>query len=228
MNINWLAAAVVLFFAILIINGWHKGFLKIIISFAGTIIVLIAVTILSPKVSKFIIENTGLYDQTRQKVISVFLDKLNDREEEAGNDSKIDDLNIPDIIKNDFIEKNASEMYRALLTTVFKDYISVYISKLIINAGSFVGVYIALSLIMYIVMRSSDIIARIPVIKGINKLCGALVGAGWALVIVWVFFFIIIMFLGNSIGKVLLEEVRKSSFLTYLFNSNYLFRFISK
>ncbi len=227
MDINWLAAAVAALFVLFVFNGWHKGFLKIIISFAGTIVILIAVAILSPRVSRFVTENTGIYDQTREKVISIFLEKLEQTDEEAEGNKYLDDLNIPDIMKNDLIEKNASEIYQALLATVFRDYISVYITKLIINAGSFVGVYLALSLILFIIVKTSDLIAKIPVIKGFNKLLGALTGAAEALIIVWVFFFIIIMFLGNRIGGRLLEDVQRSVFLTYLFNNNYLFRFIS-
>ena len=235
MDINRLSAAVAVLFAVFIINGWRKGFLKIIISFAGTIVILIAVAVLSPKVSRYVTDNTGIYEKTRQKVVSVFLERLSKADDEqSGNDaldtgdgSPLDDLDLPDIMKHDFIEKNASEMYQALLAAVFRDYISVYITKLIINAGSFVGVYLALSLILFIIVRTSDLISKIPVIKGVNKLLGCLTGAAEALILVWVFFFIIIMFLGNSIGGRLLKDVQESVFLSYLFNNNYLFRFIS-
>lgn len=237
MSINWLVVVITALFLAFIINGWHKGFLKIVISFAGTIVILIAVIVLSPKVSRYVTENTGIYDKTRQKVISVFLDKLSDKDDKKqsgddgisnnGKDSLFDDLNLPEIMKSDLIEKNASEMYQALLTTVFRDYISVYITKLIINAGSFVGVYIALSVFMWFTVKSSDIISKIPVIKGFNKLLGGLTGAVEALIIVWIFFIAIIMFLGNEIGGKMLEDVQASVFLTYLFNNNLLFRFIS-
>ncbi len=237
MGINWLAVAISALFLVFIFNGWHKGFLKIIISFAGTIVILIAVAVLSPKVSRYVTENTEIYERTRYKVISVFLEKLSDEKEKKlsgddgilnkGKDRFLDDLNIPEIMKSDLIEKNASEMYQALLTTVFRDYISVYITKLIINAGSFVGVYIALSVLLWLIVKSSDIISKIPVIKGLNKLLGGLTGAAQALIIVWIFFLVIIMFLGNEIGGKLLKDVQASEFLTYLFNNNYLFRFIS-
>ena len=227
MEINWLQAVVITLFAVFTFAGWRKGFLKIIISFAGTIVIIISVAIISPRVSRFITDNTEIYEHTRQKVINVFLEKMDKQDEEKESSKYLEDLNMPDIMKSDLIEKNASKMYQALLITVFKDYISVYITKLIINAGSFVGVYIALSIVLFIIMRSSDLIAHIPVIKGFNKLLGALTGAAEALIIVWVFFFIIIMFLGNEIGGKLLEDVEQSVFLRYLFNNNYLFRFIS-
>ena len=226
MEINKLFAAVVILLAVFTIYGWRRGFMRAIISFACTVIVIIAVIFISPKVSRYLIENTDLYEKTKDKVTAVFIEKLSDRQDETV-DEGIRGLNVPDILKNDLIEKNSSDMYRALLTRVFKEFIAGYISKLAINAGSFVGVYIALMILKWILLRTSDIIGKIPVIKGINRLMGAALGFFEALIIVWIFFFIIIMFLGNEIGGKLLYSVQTSAFLTYLFNKNLLFRFIS-
>ena len=215
-------------FAAFIVYGWHKGFLRIVISFMGTIIIIIAVIIVSPQVSRFIVNNTDIYTKTEEKVVGVFVERLYSANEDDAGEVIFDDLNLPEIFKNDLIEKNASEMYRALLATVFKEYIAGYISRLIINAGSFVAVYIAFWLILKILLRSSDILTKLPVIKTLNKTLGAAVGGAEALIIVWIVFFIIIMFLGNSIGGKLLEAVQESAFLKFLFNNNFLFRFISK
>lgn len=248
MGINWLQAAITVLFAVFIFAGWRKGFLRIIISLTGTIVIIIAVAIISPKVSRYVIENTTVYEQTQKKVTNTFIDKLNssgeDSYEEKGknktvsadeavsleeskDDSLFEDLNLPDILKNDLIEKTASEMYRALLEVVIKEYISGYVAKLIINAGSFVAVYAVLSIVLRIILKSSDIITGIPVIKGFNKMLGALAGAAQALIIVWIFFFVVIMLFGETAGSRLLEEVQASVFLRYLFNHNFLFRFIS-
>lgn len=228
MEINWLFAVVVALFAILIINGYSKGFLRIVVSFMGTIVVMIAVIVISPRVSGYILNNTDIYEHTRQKVVDVFLDKMySDSGNTVDTSDALNDLNIPDILKNDFIEKNASEMYQALLKTLFDEYISGYIARLIIKAGSFVGVYLLLTIALWILAKSTDIIGRIPVIKGFNKFLGLLVGGVEALIIVWISFFVIIMFLGNELGGKLLSSVQSSVFLTFLFNNNVLFRFIS-
>lgn len=228
-------------FAAFIIYGWHKGFLRIFLSLAGTIIIIIAVIIISPRVSSYIIDNTDVFERTEKKVVDVFLERLysaeeeddtvKDEDNEGGSkevgEKPLDELNIPDIFKNDLIEKKASEMYQALLAAVFREYIAGYISRLIINAGSFVCVYFTLWFVLKLLLRSSDLLANLPVIKTMNKTLGAAVGAVEALIMVWIVFFIIIMFLGNDIGGRLLEAVQRSVFLSYLFNNNVLFRFIS-
>lgn len=238
MEINRLFAAVAALFVIFIFIGWHKGFLRIVISFAGTIVIIIATAVMSPKLSRYVVENTGIYERTQEKVTEVFLENLvppdeektEDRavsEDEGSGSSYLKDLDLPDILKNDLIEKTASEMYQALVAVVIKDYVSVYLARIIVNAGSFVAMYAALSLALWVVVKSSDIISKIPVIKGFNKMLGALTGVAQALIIVWVFFFVVIMFMGNETGSRLLRDVQASSFLRYLFNNNFLFRFIS-
>ena len=238
MERNRLFAAVAALFVIFIFIGWHKGFLRIVISFAGTIVIIIAVAITSPKLSRYIVENTGIYERTQEKVTEVFIEKLTSTDEDKEEDravsedegtgsSYLKELDLPDILKNDLIEKTASEMYQALVAVVIKDYISVYLAKLIINAGSFVAMYAALSLALWVVVKSSDLIAKIPVIKGFNKILGAITGAAEALIIVWIFFFVVIMFMGNEAGSRLLGDVQASVFLRYLFNNNFMFRFIS-
>ena len=227
MEINWLFVAIVCLFLVFTLNGYRKGFLRIVVSFIGTVVIIIAVIALMPKVKEFVLENTTIYEATRQKVIHVFLNTIDDNDNEEGNNEAIKSLNMPDIITDLLIEKNTSEIYQALMVTLFKDYISQYFAMLIVNAALFVGMFIVLSIIKGILLKSSDIIAKIPIIKGINRLLGAAIGVIQSVIITWIGFFGVIMFLGDELGYKLLEGVNDSQFLTYLFNSNYLLRFIS-
>lgn len=227
MEINWLFVAIVCLFLVFTLNGYRKGFLRIVVSFIGTVVIIIAVIALMPKVKEFVLENTTIYEATRQKVIHVFLNTIDDNDNEEGNNEAIKSLNMPDIITDLLIEKNTSEIYQALMVNLFKDYISQYFAMLIVNAALFVGMFIVLSIIKGILLKSSDIIAKIPIIKGINRLLGAAIGVIQSVIITWIGFFGVIMFLGDELGYKLLEGVNDSQFLTYLFNSNYLLRFIS-
>ena len=225
MDINWLLMAVLSLFFISVLNGYRKGFLRIIISFISTLLVILAVTVIAPKLGEYIINNTYYYEITRQKVIETFEEHLNSNLEDEND--KLDSLNIPSILKDDFISKNASELYHEMVGILFKDYISGYLAQIIIKAGAFVGLFVSLSIIRILLIKTTSLISKIPVIGGINSILGALVGFMWGLIVVWIVFIVIIMFMSESIGTSLLEDVQRSSILTYLFNGNYLFRFIS-
>lgn len=225
MDINWLLVVVLSLFFVSILNGYRKGFLRIVISFISTLLVILAVTVIAPKLGEYIINNTDYYEITRQKVIQTFEDRLNNNIEDEND--KLESLNIPSILKDDFISKNASELYQEIVGILFKDYISGYLAQIIIKAGAFVGLFVSLSIIRMLIIKTTSLVSKIPIIGGINSILGAIVGFMWALIIVWIVFFVIIMFMNESIGTHLLEDIQNSNILTYLFNSNFLFRFIS-
>ena len=225
MDINWLLVVVLSLFFVSILNGYRKGFLRIVISFISTLLVILAVIVIAPKLGEYIINNTDYYEITRQKVIRTFEDRLNNNIEDEND--KLESLNIPSILKDDFISKNASELYQEIVGILFKDYISGYLAQIIIKAGAFVGLFVSLSIIRMLLIKTTSLVSKIPIIGGINSILGAIVGFMWALIIVWIVFFVIIMFMNESIGTHLLEDIQNSNILTYLFDSNFLFRFIS-
>lgn len=229
MDINYLFAAVMILFLFCIVNGYRKGFLRIIISLLGIIMVIAAVTVVSPYISDYLINHTKTYEVVKQKVISVFQED-NSRLDNTIPENQtltIESYDLPDVIKNSLIKNNTSEMYQSLMVTIFEEYIAGYLAKMIINAISFIGLFLMLIIFLWFILFSADIIARIPIIKGLNKILGAAAGAVKALIITWVVFFVVLIFFGNAIGNTMMAEVKDSAFLTLLFNTNMLFRFIS-
>lgn len=221
--------AVMILFFFCIVNGYRKGFLRIVISLLGIILAIAAVTVVSPHISDYLINHTKTYDAVKEKVISVFQED-NSRLDNTIPENQmltIESYDLPDVIKNSLIKNNTSEMYQSLMVTIFEDYIAGYLAKIIINAISFIGLFLMLIVFLWFVLFSADIIARIPIIKGANKILGAVAGFLKALIITWVVFFIVLIFFGNDIGNTMMAEVKDSAFLSLLFNTNILFQFIS-
>lgn len=229
MDINYLFVAAVALFFICIVNGYRKGFLRIVISLLGIILIIATVTVVSPYVSNYLINHTKTYNTVKQKVIDVFEEdnsKLDNTVPE-NQTLTIESYDLPDILKTSLIKNNTADMYQTLMVSIFEDYIAGYLARIIINAISFFGMFLMLAVFLWFVLFSADIIARIPIIKGLNKFLGAIAGSVKALIITWVFFFVIIIFFGNQIGNTMMTEVKDSRFLSFLFNINMLLRFIS-
>lgn len=212
------------------IHGYRKGFLRIVISLVGLVVVIMAVTVIAPYVSSFLMEKTPLYDNVRQKVVSVFAEqnaKLDNTVPENQTDT-INSYNLPELISGALIENNKQEIYDALKATIFEEYVSGYVARLIIKSGSFIGLVLALWIVVWILLFAADILNRIPVLRTFNRLMGLGTGFIIGLIIVWLLFLIVITFFGNEISAWVLSRVRESQLLTYIFNSNPLFRFVSQ
>lgn len=229
MGNNYLLIGVVIFFLISVIHGYRKGFLRIVISLASIILSIFIVTVISPYISDYLKENTFVYESVRKKVINL-VEENNSKFDNTIPENQVKTIQsyeLPDLIKKSLIDHNTKEVYQSLMVTIFEDYIASYLSKLIINAGTFVGLFIILTAAMWLCMLSARIIDKIPIIKGINKFLG--LGAGFikALIIVWVGFFIVFLVVGDDLGRTLMDQIEESRFLTVLFETNFLYKFIS-
>jgi len=228
MDVNYLLIGVIAFFAISVIHGYRKGFLRIMITLAGIILSVFIVTVISPYISDYLTNNTFVYDSVKEKVINL-VEENNSKLDNTIPENQIKTIqsyDLPDLIKKSLIEHNTKEVYQTLMVTLFEDYIASYLSKLIINAGTFAGLFIILTAALWICTLSAKIIAKIPIIKGINRLLG--LGAGFisALIIVWIGFFLVFLFVGDELGNTIMLQIEDSRFLTLLFETNFLYKFI--
>lgn len=215
------------------VKGYRKGFLRQAVWFAVLIASLFIVTRVSPLVSDFLIKNTTLYDNLREKIITAYenkneedLKEIEDTSGNGGEDDLIDSFGFPALISDTLKSNNTSEIYNKLAVTIFRDYIAGYLAALSIKAGSFVGLFVLLAIIWFIVITAIKILEKIPVLRTFNRLLGMAMGITLSLVFVWVFFLATMMFFGNSFGSWVFAQVRASRILTYLFNNNILFELI--
>lgn len=214
------------------VKGYKRGFLRIAVWFAGLIAVLFIVTKLSPYVSDFLIKNTSLYENVRTKIIQVYEDQNTKQipDDTLPGDSMendyIDSFGFPELITDSIKTNNTSEIYDRLAVTLFKDYISGYLSQLSIKAGTFVGLFVILVLIQFVLFVTIKLLEKIPVLRTFNRLLGMATGITLSLVFVWVFFIAVMMFFAHSFGGWVFSQVKASRILTYIFNNNILFDLI--
>lgn len=65
---NWLLVVVLAVLALCIMNGYHKGFLRMVYSLVSWIVVLVFVTWATPYINSYIKENTGIYQEIEKTV----------------------------------------------------------------------------------------------------------------------------------------------------------------
>ena len=233
--------AVILVMLIGVYKGYRRGFLRLAIWLLGLIAVIFIVTKISPALSEYLIENTTIYETVREKIIGIYDEQVQQTKSSEYSESEkltdagdfnideqdpVSSLGLPEIISSDIIKSCAGEMYQRLAASLFEEYIAGYLARLVVRAGSFVGLFAALAIAMSILLFMIKAIEKIPVLKTFNRLMGMGAGLSISLLLIWVFFLAIMMLFGNSLGSWLIGEVQKSSILTFLFNNNVLFKFI--
>ncbi|MCR5301286.1 MAG: hypothetical protein K6E49_02470 [Lachnospiraceae bacterium] len=228
----YLLIAVLAVLTIGAVKGYAKGFLRLAVWFAGLIAVLFIVTRISPYVSNFIIENTSVYEQVREKIIRTYEEKSSAGTDDvmlpdnADQNEVIDSFGFPDLISDSIKINNNSEIYEKLAVSLFKDYVAGFLSALAIKAGTFAGLFILLAIAEFVILTAIKILEKIPVLRTFNRLAGMAAGITLALVFIWVFFIAAMMFFGNSFSSWVFAQVKASRLLTIIFNNNILFDLI--
>lgn len=225
---NWLLLGVL---AILIINaliGLKVGFIKMAFSLCSMIAALILTVWVSPIVNDLMSENVKVYDYIAEKVEKIL--PFEDGEEATnhnGQVSYIEELPLPQSIKDSLIENNNSDSYRELATESFSGYIRNYLTSIIINALAFVVTFVAILIMLWILSIALNIISKLPILNQINKLAGLVAGLVQGLVIIWVFFIILTIFGSTEYGEIALQMIEENMVLSALFDNNMLFGFIT-
>lgn len=222
---NLLLIGVLIFLALCILNGYRKGFLKTALSMAALVATIVIVAFLNPYVSKFLMENTGLYEtlheSTTEFVTEIFETQvdipINTRTDEV---FAIDHLTLPKAIRERLIEDNNSVVYDALGVSEFEEYLSGYLACMILNAISFIGTLIIAGFLVKVVFVMADIIEKVPGIKGMNKLAGMLLGFLQGIVIIWIGCLVVTAFGATEVGQEILRMIQDSVLLGFIYNNN--------
>ena len=219
MYINWLFVSIVLFFAICIIGGYKKGFLKLALSFAGLIAVIYFSTKLYPAVSDYLNTDTAVYEKIRIRIAEKINEKCVD-EEDIVVDRIFDKLNLPKILMKNVPKDGVTSIYENVVDSVVENYISGYLAKVFVNGISYLAVFLILYLLFKLLLKATGIVDMIPIVNGFNRLLGGLIGALEGLLAVWIAFFLVLLFFGNEMTDTFLLQIKESRFLSLIFNTN--------
>ena len=132
----------------------------------------------------------------------------------------IEHLPIPEALRDLLLDYNNDEGYRSLGVTGFADYLVHFLATVILNVIAFVAAVILVQILLHLVIGALDILAHIPLIGGLNRLLGLILGLIQALFFLWLFFLILSMTSATQWGLQLMDMVQSSQTLSALYDSN--------
>lgn len=236
---NWLLIGVGIIFFVCMVIGYVRGFIKIIVSFGTTVASIVLVVFLTPYTSKAIVALTPIDEMVQKKCISMmaaegadmdisesFLNKI-----ELPRQKQIEILekaDIPEFVKRGLIENNNNEAYKQLGVVNFTDYIGTYVSGVVIKIISFLLTFTIVTIFIRAIIFALDVITALPVVNGLNRIAGMLVGGMIAIILIWIVFLAITLLYNSYIGTEGFRCIESSKFLTFLYEKNVILDWITK
>ncbi len=193
-----------------IILGRHKGLTVCLVNFFSLIIALVVALLLYKPVGNYFIEKTPIGNNVKE----VIKQNIPMSEDEF----KVDENSIlPKGMKNYINEqaKNANEAKDIAIENV-----ATQLSLEIINIVSFLGIFIIARAILLLVKILSKIINKLPILKQIDHLGGAIVGAVEGIILVYFAFAVISTISPILENTKILEQINNSFVGKMMYDNN--------
>ena len=217
---NWLFWVVVAFMAYHVIDGFARGFIKKSVSAVSVILTLVLVTYLTPQITTFVREHTSLHRNLQEKCTEFFLDKQYDESLKTDQVMMIEEMKLPENIKKMLLENNNEEAYQVLNVSAFSEYIGAYLADMIINAMTYFLSFVVLWTLLRAILLAVDIVAKLPILHGINQLAGGILGLAESVVLIWIVFLLAGILCNGELGQQLFSLIRENQLLSLLYNWN--------
>lgn len=227
---NILEIIVLALTVLLAVTGYRMGFVRKLASLFSLVLSIVLVSACLPYVTEFLKTSTPVYDfivkecrEVVQQGTDGFFIDMADSQTQA---ELIRNLPLPEVFREQLLKNNNQEGYRSLGVTTFQDYVVHFSATVILNAVSFVAALLLIQILFRVVIAAMDILSHIPVLGGINRLAGLLLGLLQALLLLWVFFMFLSAASTTETGLRLLSMVQESAVLSYLYDSNFFMRIV--
>lgn len=211
----------------MILYGHYRGFIKLAVSAVALVITMVVVHTAMPQVTGFLKNNTKIYEAFETSMEKAAgLDDSADQQEPSGQRLIIEGMELPKQLKEALLENNNNEVYRVLGVETFTKYVSRYLANSIINIIGFLFLFIVVFAALKIVTVWLDLVAKLPILSGMNKVAGAILGGAEGLFFLWIICLFITAFAGTEGGRALIHQIESSAWLSFLYNHNILSGFV--
>ncbi len=229
---NWLLICVIAVLVVCALEGYFRGFVKIIFSLFAMIITLAVVAVAAPKITTYIEENTALDERIAEKCLEHVeknaQDRLNQEAQEKSEETRqqLEESGISggdlDAIMDKAAEAGSDVVHQALMDSGVYQAMAEKIAHFIISLIACIVTYVVVYLILHIILNVLELVVKLPVLKGINRFLGMLAGGVKGFLIVWVAFYLIHIMAATDLGTRLVTYIGENEFLAFLYQHNLL------
>ena len=231
MNLNWLSIVVLLILAGYTIYGYQRGMLRVLFSLFSMILTILFVSWATPHISSFIKENTQVYQKIAEACEKNIQEKVQTQmgEEAEQKEGLLEQygVSLPETFENSFFQKAQEGADTILESSGTYAAMAESIAKFLIDGISFFLALIVCTIFLRFLGGILNIVSKIPVLKGINRVLGLAAGFLQGLILVWLFFYFIAICRIFPFGQELYRYVEDSAYLKLLYDNNLILYFIT-
>ncbi len=219
---HWLAVGVGVFLLSMVLYGHYRGFLRLAVTMTALILSLVVVRVAMPYVTGMLKENTGIHRAIGQGLLHAAGVEESDGETRlpAQQREAIERLKLPEQMKEALLENNNNEIYHILGVDAFLDYLGAYLANMVLNLVGSVLLFLLVFLAIRLLAKWLDLVARLPILSGMNQIAGAVLGGLQGLLVLWFAGLVVKACASMPWAQAVLAQIEGSLWLGFLYHNN--------
>ena len=204
-----------------IFAGYKKGLIGVAFHLVSFIIAILVALLLHGPISNFIIQNTQIDDKIEDMIVKN-IDPS--RFEEGQTNLTKEEQNMPKIVVN-YIQEAIQDNVNNAKNNI-EDVIAERIAITIINIATIIILFILVRIILIVINKIGDMIAKLPIISQFNKTGGIIYGVIEGLFLIYVLLALCLIITPFIQSTELLSYINTSYIGKMMYNNNILLKFI--
>lgn len=245
---NWVLILVILIVAVGAGIGYKRGMLRIAYSMVSWIIVLACVSWVTPHISRYLMDNTAIYNIIEQHCESAIRDSVTAKTTELAEEKSEEQqkgiasqsgvasqselmalgMNIPDAVLENIFDDTVEMAGDLIEQSGIYEEIASGLANFVLDGIAIFCALIFTRLVVTIISQLLGVVSHIPVIRGMNRTLGLFAGGIYGLMIVWILFYIVALCNAGDVGKVVVPYIYENPVLTFLYENNLVLTLILK
>lgn len=217
---NWLVITCICILAVLGLIGLKLGVVKMVYYLVAFALALILTAIVAPIISKALVkEDSPSVIRVKEKVT----DKLNLDDihfDKTVTKEILDDLNIPESIREEIGIYNTEDSYKDLGVEGAKDYVATSLATIILQAVIYLITFLVIWLLVFLAFMALNLIAKAPGLRAANRLAGMAVGLLMGACIIFLLFVLATATSSLDFGQNMMSCIEQNSVLKYWYDHN--------
>lgn len=221
--LNWLSIGVLAVFALFMIHGYRKGFVKMAYSLVAVILSIALVSAITPYVKEALMKNTTLYDKLTERCVEALEKKETQNKEDNGKKEKSGKKELreeEEPVLPTAVKAITGELTKNRLAEGLKKRTGEAVAMWIVCVIAFVGSLIIVWLLLNFVEGALDLVTKLPVLHGTNQLLGAAAGLVHGLLLLWIACIVLTALCLEDNCQIIFRQIEESPYLSFLYENN--------
>lgn len=219
---NWVWIIVIIIMLWSIGRGRRKGLIGIAYSLLSIALAILFVTLATPYITEYLEQHTTLSAQIELRC-EEYVKNAAQKNTKDMQEKEIKKLSpVENSVLTDILDLGMGTMGNVLEESGAYTAMAKQLAHFIINGIAFFLALLLSAVCLYFLGRLLNLAARLPLLREVNHFFGTIAGAAQGILLVWLLFYFVTVCCTSETAGFILEDIRRSRILTWLYQNNML------